>query len=352
MKRICTGLLVALCSASLMAQGVMPIPKPSFVDQNGVPVSQGKLCTYAAGTSTPQATCADNQLSAGACVNANSNPVLLDSAGRATVYLTAAAYKFTLLTAGSDNTCSTGTQVWTQDNVSATAPYNLASITGKVIYTSPTVLTVTSNAITPTGNIHAVDTGGGAANLTTINVTNAATGMILVLYANNPGANPVTIQSGINNISLRRGNFTLNAVNRFIMFMDVTGTWWEIARSDNDGAIEGPELKSYYETYNNVTISAGAVTLDLSTGNHFATNLTGNYTVSITNPCASGKACAFTYLTHGTGAATVITWPASVLWPGGTAPTVTTTNGKTDVYSFYSVNGGTNWYGFVSGQNF
>jgi hypothetical protein len=39
-----------------------------------------------------------------------------------------------------------------------------------------------------------------------------------------------------------------------------------------------------------------------------------------------------------------------VKWPGGTAPTLTTTNGKYDIFSF--IYDGTNWYGFIGGQNF
>ncbi len=35
------------------------------------------------------------------------------------------------------------------------------------------------------------------------------------------------------------------------------------------------------------------------------------------------------------GAAGTITWPGTVLWSGGVAPTLTVTNGKVDVIEFY-----------------
>lgn len=61
-----------------------------FLDDDGNPLSGGKLYTYEAGTTTPKATYTD----AGGGTS-NSNPVILDSAGRATVFLSG-SYKFSL----------------------------------------------------------------------------------------------------------------------------------------------------------------------------------------------------------------------------------------------------------------
>jgi hypothetical protein len=47
-----------------------------------------------------------------------------------------------------------------------------------------------------------------------------------------------------------------------------------------------------------------------------------------------------------------VTWGASVKWAGGTAPTLTSTNTKVDIFTFVTWDAGTTWYGFVSGQNF
>ena len=56
----------------------------------------------------------------------------------------------------------------------------------------------------------------------------------------------------------------------------------------------------------------------------------------------------YQYSTSSTALAT-ITYPASVVWSGGTTPTAPA-NGETDVYSFYTDDGGTTYYGFVSGD--
>jgi hypothetical protein len=117
-----TALFLSL-GALVCAQGtVMPAPKFVGLDNSGNPISGGKLCAYSAGTTTPLATYTDSALSV-----ANTNPVILDSAGRATVYLSATSYKFSLRTPGTDATCATGTIVWTQDNISS-VPGNFTTV--------------------------------------------------------------------------------------------------------------------------------------------------------------------------------------------------------------------------------
>lgn len=110
---------VALWPSVTRAQGTLiPFVTQYFNDASGNPVNNGKLCTYAAGSSTPLATYSDVTL-----MTANANPVRTSSNGRPTtgaIYLTPGqSYKFVLYTAGSDNTCSTGTLLWSLDNVAA-----------------------------------------------------------------------------------------------------------------------------------------------------------------------------------------------------------------------------------------
>ena len=56
-------------------------------------------------------------------------------------------------------------------------------------------------------------------------------------------------------------------------------------------------------------------------------------------------------LKQGGSGSYTITWPASIVkWDGGVAPTLTTAVGAIDILGFMCVDG-TNWFGFVSGQN-
>lgn len=80
-----------------------------FFDNNGVPLTGGLLYTYSAGTTTPSATYTSITGSI-----ANSNPIVLDSAGRVSneIWLTNGnTYKFILQT-------STGVQIGSWDNIS------------------------------------------------------------------------------------------------------------------------------------------------------------------------------------------------------------------------------------------
>jgi len=71
-----------------------PTPKLQFFGSDGLPLVGGKLYTYAAGTTTPLASYTDHTAN-----TANTNPVILDSAGEADVWLPETeAYKYVLKT--------------------------------------------------------------------------------------------------------------------------------------------------------------------------------------------------------------------------------------------------------------
>lgn len=111
-------------------------------------------------------------------------------------------------------------------------------------------------------------------------------------------------------------------------------------------------VQTLSEVSSSATISAGSLTLDLSTGNTFYVSLNGAVsTFTISNPQSIG-ASAFTLVFTADGTARSVTWGTAVSWSGGTAPTLTSTNNKRDVFTFLTLNGGTNWYGFTGGQNF
>lgn len=92
--------------------------------------------------------------------------------------------------------------------------------------------------------------------------------------------------------------------------------------------------------------SSTAITLDLINGTDQVITLTGSAT--ITMPTAVAGKSFLLKLRTGTGSFTV-TW-ATIKWPGGTAPTITSAASKMDIFSFFS--DGTNWYGTTVGQNY
>lgn len=111
-------------------------------------------------------------------------------------------------------------------------------------------------------------------------------------------------------------------------------------------------VQTLSEVSASAAISAGTLTLDLSTAGVFYVNLNADVTtLTISNTQTIG-ASAFTLVFTADGTPRSVTWGGSVLWPGGTPPTLTSTNNKVDVFTFFTLNSGTTWYGFTAGQNF
>ena len=97
----------------------MPYVKMQILDNNGAPAVGYKLFTYESGTTTKLATYYTSNMAAGN----NTNPIILDSAGRAAIFLAPAAYKFVL--APPTDTDPPAAAVWTMDDILAVPPYNL-----------------------------------------------------------------------------------------------------------------------------------------------------------------------------------------------------------------------------------
>jgi hypothetical protein len=120
-----------------------------------------------------------------------------------------------------------------------------------------------------------------------------------------------------------------------------------------DNVIGRPRFTDYAETYTTPAISTGTLTLNIENGNVFRVSRNANIsTVTISNPAATGNACSFTLIFDANGTSYTITWPAAVKWPGGTAPTITTTASRSDMFVFYTNNAGTTWYAMTAAQNF
>jgi hypothetical protein len=106
-------------------------------------------------------------------------------------------------------------------------------------------------------------------------------------------------------------------------------------------------LKNDYQEQTYTANSSTAITLNIVTnGTDQVITLTG--TATITMPTATAGKSFLLKLKTGAGGYTV-TW-TTVKWPSGTAPTLTATASRMDIFSFFS--DGTNWYGCTVGQNY
>lgn len=89
-----------------------PVLKHQLFTNNGTPAASYKLFTYTAGTTTKLATYTDQALT-----SPNTNPIVLDSAGRASIFLAATSYKFVFTT--STDTDPPASPIWTVDNITS-----------------------------------------------------------------------------------------------------------------------------------------------------------------------------------------------------------------------------------------
>jgi hypothetical protein len=160
---IAVAATIAFYTATTVAQIYTPAPyaEIQFFDSNGDPLNGGLLNTYSTGTTNRLATYTD---ATGATTNAN--PVVLDSAGRAAVFISSANnYRFVL-------TDSTGTSIWTVDGVRFAAVDQVIGTSNQIAVSSNTgsvtfTLTGPFNYTSQTQNAVLYGNGTGAIAATT-----------------------------------------------------------------------------------------------------------------------------------------------------------------------------------------
>ncbi len=98
-----------------------------------------------------------------------------------------------------------------------------------------------------------------------------------------------------------------------------------------------------------VDTDASTVTFDLSVSDWHRVVLGGNRTLAVSNATVDQQ---FTIVLKqdGTGSRTISSWFSGILWAGGSAPTLTTTPDKRDIFTFKVESGGV-YLGMVAAQN-
>lgn len=101
-----------------------------------------------------------------------------------------------------------------------------------------------------------------------------------------------------------------------------------------------------------VTATTGAsYTINAANGNAFDLTLSANCTFSFSG-FTSGFGCSIWVVLHQGAGAYTSTWPAAVKWPSGTVPFLTTTASGISLLTFASVDGGTNIFGGLAGNDY
>ena len=112
------------------------------------------------------------------------------------------------------------------------------------------------------------------------------------------------------------------------------------------GRLRLDEVVYYDSAYANGD-SGSSITIDWNNGNRQDVRLTDDCTFTFTNPPGSAN-LMLRVRQDGVGSR-LATWPAQVLWPGGTAPTLSTGGNDIDIISFWFYSA-TVYYGIFSGD--
>jgi hypothetical protein len=241
------------------------------------------------------------------------------------------------------------------------------------------------------GSVTSVDVSGGTTGLTTTGGPVTASGTITLagtLAVANGGTGQTTRQAALDALAgavtagqYLRGDGTdvvmsaIQAADVPTLNQNTTGTAANVTgvvAIANGGtgatsfAAAGLATLAGTETLTNKTVEAGtftngyteetvvsntgtAFTINLANGTVQYLTLTGNCTYTFPTPVA-GRSFILIQRQDGTGGRTV-TWPATVDWPGATAPTLTSTANRADKFVFTAIDG-SNWLGSNAGQNY
>ena len=221
-------------------------------------------------------------------------------------------------------------------------------------------LWIVENATTGSQSI-ALSQGSGA------NVT-VANGAVKMVYTDGAGAGAAVTDAlvdldltGTTTLAtaavtnLPHGRTAVTATGAEVNYLDITALGTSQASkavtADANGVVKfDAAIKEQSPT---ALTSGTTVALDVRDGSVFTITLAHNIgTFNWSNPAASGYVSSFVLKVtqDGTGSRT-ITWPSSVDWASATAPTLSTGAADVDVFVFFTIDGGTIYYGFTAGQD-
>jgi hypothetical protein len=127
----------------------------------------------------------------------------------------------------------------------------------------------------------------------------------------------------------------------------VDGQWlqtWQVTDASAAEIAERQEAADMAKTftvngsYRSRKTAVAGLNIDCLEGNYFTKTINGSSTFTVSNVPADGVYAFTLSLAHLSGA---ITWFAYVLWPGNTAPTLTTN--RRHLLTFVTADGGASW---------
>lgn len=225
-------------------------------------------------------------------------------------------------------------------------------ITGAVSITSGSNVTITQTGKTIT--IASSGGGGSPPPLATSSITGVASFRAADFDVSTTGSVSLTGTVARTNTSQ-----SFSGMPSFQSGLSSAGATFGGNVNMSGGVLQNVELRDYYETINTPSFANGVLTCDLNSAQVFNHTLASSITgISLQNvPLNANTSIGFTLVIKqsvagGLTAAFNKIIGATAMFPGGTAPTMSSATNRTDIVSYVTYDNGSNWYGFVGGQAF
>ena len=180
---------------------------------------------------------------------------------------------------------------------------------------------------------------GNATGATTIDINTGTGGM--TVDTTSGGAISLDAIGAASNFTVTSGNLTLSTLTTGQVILNgVQGIEVQSIVDFNNNDLDNVRIVTFNGEFDNGN-SGSADTIDWNNGQKQLSTLTASVTYTFTAP--AGPCNVVLRIAHNGTGGFPVTWPASVLWPGGTAVQPSTGASTVSIFSFYY--NGTNYYG-------
>ena len=236
-------------------------------------------------------------------------------------------------------TWNSSTSLWVPGTMTSNGVYVLPTATTSTlggVKVDGSTITISNGVISSTGG------GGGGGSYTLPTATTSILGGVKV------DGTTITINNGVISSTGGGGSYTLpTASTSTLGGVKVDGSTITIS----NGVIKVSKLQAYSETVITNIVSTTTYNLDLSAANIFDFTLSNNVTFTFINPPASGSLFSVSVILRQDSVGNRLATFTNAKYSDGILPVLSSTANQIDVLSFFTVNGGSFWFGTFAMAN-